>query len=88
VVVGDFDVVGIAGFPSETDAVLVVNPNAELPFPVAFQGFQPVARRCLQIVQFGRRPEVFQLPLNLPFYIYPSVNAFALCDLLRFFIRE
>ncbi|HKD69922.1 MAG TPA: hypothetical protein VKB84_23995 [Candidatus Binataceae bacterium] len=53
----DFDIFGIAVSPREADAVLIVNPNAVLAFPVAAQLFQPVARRNQEIGQSLRAIE-------------------------------
>jgi hypothetical protein len=37
---------GFPFIPSETNSVLVVNPNAVLALSVAFQRFQPVTAGC------------------------------------------
>src|SRR5205823_2901485 len=53
-VVGDLDIVGLAVRPSEAEAPLVVDADAVLPFTVASQLLQPVARRHAQVFQhFG-----------------------------------
>jgi len=54
VIIHKFDVERVAFFPHETDAPLIVDPNAMLPLSVAFQLFQPVARRTDQIPQLPR----------------------------------
>ena len=41
-VVGDFDVEGVAILPSETNPKLVINSNAELPRPIGLQSLQTV----------------------------------------------
>jgi hypothetical protein len=46
VVIGDFDVVGIAIFPVKTDSPLIVNSDAVLAFPIAMQPFQAIAWNC------------------------------------------
>jgi hypothetical protein len=51
VVIGDFDVVGIAIFPAEADAPLLVDSDTELAEPVAFESFQPIGGRNFQILQ-------------------------------------
>jgi hypothetical protein len=53
----DFDVFGIAVSPSKADAVLVVDPDAMLPFPVAAQRFQSIARRNQEIGESVRTVE-------------------------------
>jgi hypothetical protein len=44
VVVDDFNVVGVAVNPAETDAPLIVDADAVLAFALALQGFQPIGR--------------------------------------------
>src|SRR6185437_7541207 len=53
-VVDDFDFMAIAVPPEETDAPLVVDPDAVPAFAVAFQGFQAIRGRNTKIFQ-GRR---------------------------------
>ncbi len=48
-----FNVIGIAVFPAKADSPLIVDPDTILPFAIAFQGFEPVARR---------NPEVLKMP--------------------------
>ena len=43
VVIGDLNVEGVSILPAEANAVLVVDPNAVLPFAIARQGFELVA---------------------------------------------
>lgn len=58
-----------AGCPAETNPPLVVDANAVLSSPSAFQRFQPVARRHRHIRQLCRRIQLQQLaprgPLNV-----------------------
>jgi hypothetical protein len=44
VVVRDFDFVGIARLPAETDAILLIDANTVLAFAGAGEGFQAIAR--------------------------------------------
>ena len=37
--------------PDKTYAILVVNPNTVLTYPIAFEGFQTVARWDAQFIQ-------------------------------------
>jgi hypothetical protein len=53
-VVGNFHVAGVSILPDEADVVLVVNPDAVLPFPLAFQGFQAIAWNRLQVAKRSR----------------------------------
>jgi hypothetical protein len=45
VIVHDFDVVGIALVPTETDPPLGIDPDAELPDSGSSELLQPIARR-------------------------------------------
>ena len=56
-IVGDFDVVSVMSAPHETDPVLIVDPDAVMPLPVAVQFFQPVAWWEPQVSQFNRAIE-------------------------------
>jgi hypothetical protein len=53
VVVGDFDIVGVAAIPAKTDTVLVVDPNAMLAGAVTLEGFEAVAGRQAQVFEGG-----------------------------------
>lgn len=60
-VVNDFDVVGIAIAPRETDAPLVIDPDAVRSGPVTPQRFQMIPRWHLQVFQPFRLMKVQQL---------------------------
>jgi len=49
-VVGDFDLVGVAVFPTKTDAPLLVYTDAELAAAVAFEGFESIGGRSSKVV--------------------------------------
>ena len=51
VVIDDFDVVGIAVFPAEADAPLLIDPDAELSVAASFECFQAVGGRNFQTLQ-------------------------------------
>jgi hypothetical protein len=46
VVIGDFDLVGVAIFPIKTYSPLIIDSDAVLAFPIAMQPFQAIARNC------------------------------------------
>jgi len=50
-VIHEFHLLRIALTPDEAYPPLVIDADAVLSGPAAFQGFQPVARRCQQIAQ-------------------------------------
>ena len=54
-VIGDFDAVGAAIPPDEADPPLIVDADAVLAGTIAFQGFQPIAGRGLQVQEVRRR---------------------------------
>jgi hypothetical protein len=49
-------------FPDKANSVLVIDPDAVLAAPIAMQGFQPISRRYLEIIDCARRIEHFQFP--------------------------
>jgi len=53
-VIHNSHVVCVLALPTEAEPVLVVDSNAVLSCPVAFEGFQAVSRRQLQVAQFPR----------------------------------
>ena len=66
-IVDDLDVLSPERCPSEHDAILVVDSNAVLAFPVAFQRFELVARRNVQQPQFVDRIDLLELaPRDAP----------------------
>ena len=60
-VVHDFHLLRVAAAPDETNPPLIIDADAVLAGPVAFQSLQPVARRCKQIAE---RPSPVQVYLN------------------------
>src|ERR1051326_4281679 len=60
-IINDFDFVRVATAPPETDSPLAIDPNAVLPFSVAFQRFQFISWWHLQIFQPDRRIQYPQL---------------------------
>jgi hypothetical protein len=64
VVIDDFDFVGMAFLPFETDPVLLVDPDAVLPFPFTMKAFQTISRRDGKFVQFSDTIYLVQLALS------------------------
>lgn len=62
VVVRNFDIVGMAVFPSKTDSVLIVNPDGVLPAPVTAETFQMIPGRRGQILEITYPIQLIQLP--------------------------
>jgi hypothetical protein len=62
VIVDDLSIMRIAVRPPKTDTILVVHPNAVLPFAVILQRFQPIPRRHGKIVQLQRGIQNRKLP--------------------------
>ena len=60
-VIHNFHLMCIPVAPDETDPPLVIDPDAVLANAVAFQEFQPIARRRKQITQRPRPVQVLQL---------------------------
>jgi hypothetical protein len=59
-IVGDFNVKGVAILPAETDSILIVNSDAILPGSVSLQSLQPVCRRRCQIPKLFRAIDLDQ----------------------------
>ena len=53
VIIGDLDIACASFIPNETNAPLIVDPDAMLPFAIPFQGFQAIVLRVLP-APFGR----------------------------------
>jgi hypothetical protein len=72
VVIGNFDIdwTGCAMGPLKADSQLVVDTDAVLALPIAFQCFQPVARQSGEIFQARRRVQsLFAISKALGFAI-------------------
>ena len=52
-VIHNFNVVRVFALPAEANPILIVDPDAVLPGTVAFEGFQAVAGRQLQVAQLA-----------------------------------
>jgi hypothetical protein len=74
-IIHNFDIVYIAGFPSEANPTLIVDTNAVLPFSVAFQCFKLIAGRLSEILKGSGAMQIKQLPPRLPFKGLKSDNA-------------
>ena len=61
-VIHDCNSVRVAVLPYEANSPLLIDADAVLALPIAFQFFQVVARRHLQIGQRSRPVQVFELP--------------------------
>ena len=60
-VVGDLEVESIPLVPAEADAVLIVDPDAVLPFAASFERFQPVSGKQGQVAERGCPIQVEEL---------------------------
>jgi hypothetical protein len=88
-VIHDFHLLRISAAPNETNPPLVIDADAVLAGTIAFQGFQPVARRRKQISQHPRPVQVFQLAPGSVLNVRRQLaRAFAPEDALRFAARE
>jgi len=61
-IVADLHIMSVSIEPNETDPPLIVNSDAMLPPPVAFQSFQPIARENRQVLQNLGSIQLFQFP--------------------------
>jgi hypothetical protein len=88
VVVHDLNVCRPDFSPYETDAPLVVDPDAVLTSSIALQGFQAIARRSLQEVQCLCRVQLSELSLSDPCYGFEATWTSAFIERLRVFASE
>ena len=65
-VIHDGDVRRPGVSPAEDDPPLVIDPDGMPPGETAFQGFEPVAGRHLEVVQLSRLVHLNQLPQGHP----------------------
>lgn len=65
-IIHNFNVARVFTVPAEAEAPLVVDADAVLPRPIAFQGFQAVAGRQGQVAQFARAIKLRELPQGHP----------------------
>lgn len=66
VIVYDFHVMGVVLAPNKADTPLIVDADAVLPDPIAFQNFQSVAGRRPQICHIHCRVQDFEFPQGCP----------------------
>ncbi len=73
-IVHDFHVSHVAVRLRKTEAILVVDANAVLFLPVAFERFEAIARKSGQILEGFRFVECREFPLTDPFdnLIFPG----------------
>jgi hypothetical protein len=89
VIIDDLYVMSIARTPSETNAPLVVDPDAVLTGPVTFQRFQPVAGRNAQKIESRRGVDLQQLSKCNSLHVGRKASAMlAPKELLRLFVRK
>jgi len=66
-IIHDFNIGHIASFPSEADSPLIVDTNAVLPLPVAFQRFKLIAGRLSEILKGSGTIQIEEFAPRLPF---------------------
>jgi len=76
-VVDDLDRFGVRAGPCETDTPLRVDTNAVLAFTVAFQGFEPVARRHFQVTETFRTIQHSQFAHGGRLDVHETLHALA-----------
>jgi hypothetical protein len=54
-IIDNFDLLRMARPPFETDAPLIIDTNAPLPFSLSPQGLKPIGRRQTKILKLNRR---------------------------------
>ena len=85
-VIDDFAITGVAILPAETDAPLVVDPDAPLSGTIAAQCFQAVPRRSSEEVETRGAMKLFQLALCSSLGVQRQLGReSAVKELFRFF---
>jgi hypothetical protein len=89
VVVGDLDVSLASGCPGETDAPLVIGADVVLPFAVAMQLLEAIARRDSQVVDYLGGVENQELAVRNSLKVGAAfADMLAIPDELGLFVRE
>jgi hypothetical protein len=88
-VIDDFDLMRMAVPPDETNAPLIIDPDAMLACTIALEGFETIAWWHAQVSQFRRRRRENQFPKSSALDGgRKSPRAFALPYPFRFFTAE
>lgn len=61
VISDDFNLVSVMPAPDKTDSILIIDANAVLPQPIAFQFLEAITGRCSQVSKLGGSVEQGQL---------------------------
>jgi hypothetical protein len=64
VIVDDLNFIWSRSGPPETDAILVIDPDAVLPSSIASELLKPIARRYRQVVQLRCRIQLINLSIR------------------------
>jgi hypothetical protein len=75
VVIDDFDIVGPAFCPSETDAELVIDTHAPLPGTITRKLLQPVCGRGAHVFESLRQVELLELAQGGTFNVGETPHA-------------
>ena len=76
-VVDYLDIFRACRSPAEANTVLIIHPDAVLPFSVAAERLQPISRRDTEILDRGRNLQLSQLPTGDRLYVYKSIDPLA-----------
>jgi hypothetical protein len=66
-IIHNFDIVHITTLPSKANSPLIIDTDAVLPLPVAFQRFKLIAGRLPQILECSGTMQIEKLAPRLPF---------------------
>jgi hypothetical protein len=79
-VVGDFNFVRGFRFPVEADPPLVVDSDGVPAFEVSFQGFESVAGRDGEVIEFGDGMELCEFPESHTLDVWWKAAGFSLVE--------
>jgi hypothetical protein len=83
VIIRDLYLMRPVNFPDETDAILIVDPDAVLSDASSFQRFQPIARRYSKVAQVDGRFDLVQFAESDRADCSPSPAGTCFIELLR-----
>ena len=88
VIVDDLYIERIASMPTKTNAPLIIDTDAVLPFASSLQGFEPVAGWHSKVIQPPCLMKVQELPSSDPLERKESANSLIIEDRLSVFTSE
>jgi hypothetical protein len=87
-IIDNLNIVGTVFPPLKANPPLVIDPDAVLPLPIAYERFKPIAGQACQVAQAGRLVQQIKAPLRLRDERGEPARAPAFINCPRFLILE